>query len=172
MLVSKPAWVTVLGCIALSCALGIALDLVTANVAVEYFTVHHPHVVDTESPWILAVVWGIGASWWAGAIAGITLAWINHRRAEPLPPRQILRWVAIACVVLWLVMIAILIGVYTVASIAIPMEARRESFNFDRRIMSVAVAHQYEYLLAAIALLVVATKTWRSVDVQASKEEM
>jgi hypothetical protein len=30
--------------------LGVCLDLVTANVAVEYFTVHHPKILPTENP--------------------------------------------------------------------------------------------------------------------------
>lgn len=48
--------------VAATCCLGLAIDLVTANVAVEYFTVHHPKVVDSESPWVMALVWGVGAS--------------------------------------------------------------------------------------------------------------
>ena len=59
---------------AASC-LGVAMDMVTAHVAVEYFTVHHPHVVNSKSPLVMALVWGVGASWWFGLIAG---SW-NHR---------------------------------------------------------------------------------------------
>lgn len=151
----------VLGSVLASCALGIALDLVTANVAVEYFTVHHPRIVPTENPWILAVVWGIGASWWFGAIAGGIVATINHRRARPLPPRRILRWVAVACVALWLSMIAILLAVYAIAG-TIPDEKRPPTFDHDRRLMAVAMAHQFEYLLGGIALILIAIATWRT----------
>lgn len=59
----KHGIVFLLQVVLLSCLLGIALDMVTANVAVEYFTGHHPHVVDSDSPWVLALVWGPGASW-------------------------------------------------------------------------------------------------------------
>lgn len=151
----------VLGFVALACVLGICLDLVTANVAVEYFTVHHPRVVASESPWVMAVVWGIGASWWAGGIAGAIAGAINHRRPEPLQPSQILKWVAIACIMLWLIMIAILLSVLALADM-IPVAMRRPSFEYDRRIMAVALAHQFEYILAAIALLIIAIKTWRA----------
>ena len=85
---------------------------------------------------------------------------INNRRSEPLEPRRILKWVAIARFVLWLIMIAILIGVFALASM-IPEAKRRPTFDYDRRIMAVAMAHQFEYALAAIALLVIAIKTWR-----------
>jgi hypothetical protein len=151
----------VVGSVGLACVLGIGLDLVTANVAVEYFTVYHPRIVDTERPWLLAIVWGVGASWWFGAIAGVIVGVINHRRPEPLPPRRILRWVAIACVVLWIIMIAILVAVLAFAS-TIPAEIRRPTFDYDRRIMAVAMAHQFEYILGAIAGLVIAIKTWRT----------
>jgi hypothetical protein len=149
----------VLGTTLLACVLGIALDLVTANVAVEYFSVYHPHVVDTENPWILALVWGVIASWWAGAIAGIVVATVNYLRAQPLEAHRILRWGVVACVVLWLVMIAVLVAVYLVAG-TIPEAQRRPTFEHDRRLMAVAMAHQFEYLLAGIAMLVIAIKTW------------
>ena len=150
-----------LGSIGLACALGICLDLVTAHVAVEYFTIHHPQIVRTEQPWLLALMWGIAASWWFGAIAGVVLGVINHRRQVPLRPHQILQWGAIACFVLWLIMIAILVSVLIIAN-TIPENVRRPSFEYDRRIMAVAIAHQYEYVLGAIALLVLAVKTWRA----------
>lgn len=34
---------------------GIAHDMVTAHVYVEYFTVYHMHVVDSESPVVMAL---------------------------------------------------------------------------------------------------------------------
>ncbi|MFO0912369.1 MAG: hypothetical protein U0795_05405 [Pirellulales bacterium] len=151
----------VLGATGLACLLGIAVDLVTAHVAVEYFTVHHPHIVDSESPWVMALVWGIGASWWFGAVAGLIVATINHRRQEPIEPGRILKWSAISCVILWMVMMGILVGVLALAN-TIPVEIRRPTFDFDRRIMAVAMAHQFEYLLGAIALAIVAIITWRS----------
>lgn len=151
----------VFGSICLACLLGISLDLVTANVAVEYFSVHHPPVVATENPFVLAIVWGIGASWWFGAISGAVVATVNHRRRAPLATEKILKWVAIACVVLWLLMIAILIGVLLISS-AIPEDSRSSSFEHDRRLFAVAVSHQFEYILGAVALLVILIKTWRS----------
>jgi hypothetical protein len=150
-----------LGTIGLACALGISLDLVTANVAVEYFTVHHPRIVNTENPWLLAIVWGVAASWWFGAIAGVVLGILNHRRQNPLPPKRILKWGAIACLVLWLVMIAILVAVLVFSS-TIPESDRRPTFDYDRRIMSVAMAHQFEYALGGIAFLIIAFKTYRA----------
>lgn len=53
----------VAGSVGLACLLGICIDLVTANVAVDYFSVHHPRLIPTDNPWVLAVAWGIVASW-------------------------------------------------------------------------------------------------------------
>ena len=151
------------GCVVLACGLGLGLDLITANVAVEYFSVHHPKIVETDNPWILAVVWGIAASWWFGALGGLILAVVNQRRRQPLPPRRILRWVAIACLVLWAIMIVILIAVLVIAS-TIPLAERPATFDHDRRLMAVAMAHQFEYLWGGIALVILAVMTWISRD--------
>lgn len=151
----------VLGSVGLACLLGICVDLVTANVAVEYFSVHHPRIVDTEQPWLLAIVWGVGASWWFGAIGGALVGAVNHRRQQPLPPARILAWVAIACSVLWLIMIAIVIAIFVFAG-TIPVEQRRPTFESDRRLMAVALAHQFEYVFGGVALLILLFKTWKA----------
>jgi hypothetical protein len=151
----------VFGSTVLACLLGICLDLVTANLAVEYFTVHHPQVLSTENPWALALLWGVVASWWFGAVAGMIVASINHRRQQPLEAIRILKWTAIACVALWMIMISILLTIMAISS-TIPIEQRRASFESDRRLVAVAMAHQYEYVLGTIAMLVIAVMTWRS----------
>ena len=149
------------GCTLFACLLGIALDVVTANVAVEYFTVHHPRLIASQNPWAMALLWGVVAAWWAGALGGAFAAMVNEFRSSPLPPRQILRWVEIACVVLWGIMILILVGIYFAAEM-VPMDARRESFESDRRLVAVAMAHQYEYWLGIVAAIVVGFKIWRA----------
>jgi hypothetical protein len=153
--------VIALGSTGLACLLGICLDLITANVAVEYFSVHHPRIVPAENPWALAVVWGVAASWWFGAIAGVIVAAINHRRQHPLEAMRILKWTFIACIVIWLMMIGILLSVLAITS-RIPLDERPATFEHDRRLIAVAVTHQFEYILGAVALLVIAIMTWRS----------
>lgn len=53
---------------------GILHDQVTARVCIEYFTIAHPPVFPTESPTLLAIGWGIIATWWVGLPLGIVLA--------------------------------------------------------------------------------------------------
>jgi len=65
-------------------AYGIIHDQVTAHLCVEYFTIAHPPVFPTQSPFWLAVGWGIIATWWVGLPLGIVLAIVA--RAGPRPP--------------------------------------------------------------------------------------
>lgn len=149
------------GCALLACGLGIALDFITANVAVEYFTVHHPQLVETANPWLLAILWGVAAAWWAGALGGILASFVNESRTQPLSPRTILQWAEVGCVTMWCIMVLVLIGVYFAAEM-VPLNSRRDTFESDRRLMAVAMAHQYEYLLAIISALVIAFRIWRA----------
>jgi len=55
-------------------AYGIVHDQITARVCVEYFTVAHPRVFDTDSPTLLGLGWGVIATWWAGFIFGLPAA--------------------------------------------------------------------------------------------------
>ena len=146
--------------VGMSCLLGIAIDLVTANVAVEYFTVHHPHVVDSDSPWVMALVWGIGASWWCGLILAPMLWWVNMRRGTPLPARRLLLMVAQAMGLIWLIMMSVMVGVYVLAGM-IPLHQRQASFESDRRLMAVAMAHMGEYLLAVVMTIVLCVRISR-----------
>jgi hypothetical protein len=60
-------------CIAVAIVYGILHDQVTARVCVEYFTIGHPIIIDTDSPTILALLWGVVATWWGGLIIGLLL---------------------------------------------------------------------------------------------------
>lgn len=55
-------------------AYGVLHDQVTAHICVEYFSVAHPPVFATKSPFLLALGWGIIATWWVGLPLGIGLA--------------------------------------------------------------------------------------------------
>lgn len=48
---------------------GILHDQVTARVCVEYFTIGHPKIFPTTSPTLLAIGWGIVATWWFATVS-------------------------------------------------------------------------------------------------------
>jgi hypothetical protein len=53
---------------------GIVHDQVTARVCVEYFTIGHPPLIDSTSPTLLGLAWGVAATWWVGLPLGLVLA--------------------------------------------------------------------------------------------------
>lgn len=70
-------------CVGAAVLYGILHDQVTARIAVEYFTIGHPPVVATDSPTLLALVWGVLATWWVGAIGGVVLSIAARAGAPP-----------------------------------------------------------------------------------------
>ena len=55
-------------------AYGILHDQITARICVEYFTVGHPPLIASTSPTLLALAWGVVATWWVGLPLGLALA--------------------------------------------------------------------------------------------------
>lgn len=53
---------------------GIIHDQITARICVEYFTVGHARLIESESPTVLGLFWGVVATWWVGLPLGIGLA--------------------------------------------------------------------------------------------------
>lgn len=71
---------------------GILHDQVTARVCVEYFTIGHPPLIPSESPTLLAIAWGIVATWWFSLPLGVALASASRIGNRPkLTASQILR---------------------------------------------------------------------------------
>lgn len=62
---------------------GIALDQVTARVCLEYFTVGHPRIIDSEDPTLIALAWGVVATWWVGLPLGAALAFVSRAGSWP-----------------------------------------------------------------------------------------
>ncbi|MFY0671949.1 MAG: hypothetical protein JXQ87_01010 [Bacteroidia bacterium] len=62
---------------------GICHDLVTAHISLEYFTVGHPKVIESESPVNLALVWGVIATWWVGLILGVIISFAARAGKRP-----------------------------------------------------------------------------------------
>lgn len=70
---------------------GILHDQITAHLCVEYFTIAHPPVFPTSSPVLLAIGWGIIATWWVGLSLGLGLASVAQFGSAPTIPLRKLR---------------------------------------------------------------------------------
>lgn len=76
-------------------AYGIVHDQITIRIYLPYFTVFHPQVFPTESPTLLALGWGILATWWAGLFMGLLLALAARAGRDPkIAARELVRPVA------------------------------------------------------------------------------
>jgi hypothetical protein len=64
----------ILICVIAAILYGIVHDQLTAHICVEYFSVFHPPIFSTQSPTLLALGWGVIATWWMGAFLGVLLA--------------------------------------------------------------------------------------------------
>jgi hypothetical protein len=65
-------------------AYGILHDQVTARICVEYFTIGHPPVFPTTSPTLLALGWGVIATWWVGLPLGLALSVAARAGSRPM----------------------------------------------------------------------------------------
>lgn len=53
---------------------GILHDQITARVCIEYFTIGHPPLIDSQDPTLIAFAWGFMATWWFGLLVGVVFA--------------------------------------------------------------------------------------------------
>jgi len=81
----------VLAAVGVAVAYGLVHDQITVRVSLEYFTVGHPQLISTSSPTVLALFWGVVATWWVGLPLGFLLAAAarNGRRWPQLGLREI-----------------------------------------------------------------------------------
>jgi hypothetical protein len=97
----------VLLCVAAAIVYGIVHDQITARICVEYFTIGHPPVFDTQSPTLLAFGWGVIATWWAGAILGVPAALLAQVGTWPrYDARMLLRPIGMLLMVMALAALA------------------------------------------------------------------
>lgn len=86
----------ILLCIVSAIIYGIVHDQITARICVEYFTIGHPPVFNTESPTILAFGWGVIATWWVGLMLGIPLGFAARLgSSRPLAAKELIKPIAI-----------------------------------------------------------------------------
>ncbi len=70
-------------CIAAAILYGIMHDQVTTRVCVEYFTIGHAPIFRTDSPTLLALGWGVLATWWVGAMLAVPAVLVSRVGSWP-----------------------------------------------------------------------------------------
>ncbi len=151
----QPTLSIILGSTGLAIAYGIIHDLVTAHVAVEHFTVHHVRLVASKSPIVMALLWGVIATWWFGAGAGLLFALAAQvgDRLPKLGADQVLRAELRTLVGVWVGAMVVLVGIYAFGVSVFPESKKVDALDWrgDVRLMAVALTHSYSYLANALA---------------------
>lgn len=157
----------IVGCVAAAIGYGIIHDQITARVCVEYLTIGHPPVFQTDDPTMLGLGWGIIATWWVGLILGCGLA--LAARAGSRPPRPV-RSLARPVLQLLTVMALFALGAgitgYELANAGLVglLEPMASQVPRDRHVLFLADlwAHTASYGVGLIGGINVMVRVWRS----------
>jgi hypothetical protein len=146
---------------------GVLHDQVTARICIEYFTEFHPPVFHTDSPSLLALGWGVYATWWMGAIFGIVLAIAARAGSRQRRDASDLIWPLIS-VLLTTGAVALLAGMaaFLLAKkemlVLSPPLSQEVLPDRQTRFIAVLCAHWASYIVGALGGMVLVVRTWRS----------
>jgi len=157
----------ILLCVVAAVFYGITHDEVTARVCVEYFTIGHPAIFGTEDPTLLAIVWGVIATWWVGLLLGIPLALVA--RAGQRAKRSLgslVRPIALLLIVMAICALAAGIVAWVLANnqIVYLIGPLANNVPADRHVPFIAVlwSHAASYLVGFVGGMVFMVQVWRS----------
>lgn len=157
----------VLMSVAAAIAYGIAHDQVTVRICLEYFTIGHAPVFPTRNPTLLAIGWGIIATWWVGVLLGVPLAIVA--RAGSRPKRTIGTLVRpVAWLLAVMAVFAIIAGLagwfFASRGMVVLVGPIAEELPADRHVPFLIDlwAHLASYLVGLVGGIVVLIRVWRS----------
>lgn len=156
-----------MGCVLLAVAFGIAHDLVTAHLCLEYFTVgHDPPPFLPHRPLVMALFYGVFATWWVGVLLGCPLALAAQVGSRPPVPPASLRGPVMRLLVglYGLAVVAGLTG-YALASLRwvylVEPFASRVPLGHQAAFLACGFAHAASYLGGFAGGLALIVLTWR-----------
>ncbi|MFI5204037.1 MAG: hypothetical protein ACHQF2_06025 [Flavobacteriales bacterium] len=138
---------------------GILHDMVTAHICVEYFTIGHPKIIESESPFVLALTWGTIATWWVGLPMGILIALFSRLGKRPkLELAPVMKLVfKLMSVMFVLALLAGIIGFILAENSMIHLIshlAERMGESVHTNFLAVAWAHMASYISGIIGTFV------------------
>ena len=145
---------------------GIIHDQITARLCVEYFTIGHPQIIESDSPTVLAFFWGGVATWWVGLLlgTGLTIAARVGRRPK-LTASQLRRPIGFLMITMFsIALLAGIIGYFSAQADAIKLlEPLATEVPADKHIafLTVAAAHLGSYLSSFIGGITLWMITWK-----------
>jgi hypothetical protein len=155
-----------LSCILAAIGYGIIHDEITAHLCVEYFSVAHPPLFPTSSPFLLAICWGIAATIGLGAIFGGLFALVaGGGELPPLPLERV--WHKLFALLLFMAVCAFASGVmgYLLARhavITLPADLRNIiPLSHHDRFVGVWFAHLASYAVGLTGSAWLIFQVWR-----------
>ena len=149
-------------CILAGALYGILHDQVTARICLEYFTVFHPDVFHTESPTLLALGWGVLATWWASLFVGIILAASARIGSWPrVTARELLPKMVKLLAIMGVCALAAGIAGYFLQGLGMEYYATGIPKQLRHRFYADLWAHNMSYLSGFVGGLVLCIMTWR-----------
>ena len=152
--------------IAAAVGYGIVHDQITVRICLEYFTIGHPDIFGTTSPTLLALGWGVVATWWVGLFLGLGLATASRAGDRPVvDARTLVRPIGILLVVM--AAAAILSGAVAAGFTArgeVPLPGSLGSLvplNAQRGFFIDLAAHSASYMVGGVGGLVLIYWVWR-----------
>ena len=151
--------------IAIVIAYGVAHDLVTTRVSLEYFTIAKDNAFDSQSPTLLALAWGVGATWYIGVFFGGLIAFAARFGSRPkLVVQDLIRPAGL--LMLAVATGALLAGIagYTLVrsgTVTLGGHIANEIPASDHaRFYAVVLAHWADYIIGFIGATLLACWTW------------
>lgn len=145
---------------------GVIHDQITARICIEYFTIGHARLINSNSPAVLGLFWGVVATWWVGLPLGLGLAIAARSGRRPklgardlVPPLLRLMMVMFSVATL-----AGMIGFFTskagVFQLIEPL-ARKIPLEHHVAFLTCGWAHSASYLTGLVGGVVLWIITWR-----------
>lgn len=138
---------------------GIVHDLFTAHLCVEYFTIGHPKVIESEYPILLALTWGVIATWWVALSMGLLIVAFNHIGSSPsLEFKEIRKLITRLLIIMF--SIALMAGIigFLLAEFRVihlmPWLGDQMDPSVHSRFLAAGWAHNFSYLSGIIGTIV------------------
>ena len=139
----------VLGTMLTAIIYGIAHDMITAHVDVSYFTIFHPHIISSNSPVAMALLWGVLATWWMGLIIGVALALTAQLGPKPpLSSKRVIGMLTKATIGVYVVAMATLVYLISTGE-GRTVEFQPDPSDTSGRFYAVWITHNLSYMLSA-----------------------
>ncbi len=145
----------VAGTVLIAIVYGIAHDMVTAHTEISYFTIFHPRISDSNSPVVMALMWGVIATWWMGAIIGVIVALCAQLGTKPrIPARCVLKSLTRATAVVFIIAMATLAAMLRLCE-GKTVEFQPDPSDTSGRFLAVMITHNVSYFLSALVAVAV-----------------